>query len=473
MPSSSPELREEFTAGARALGLVGRQKQLTPQQLLLADILNAEQRFTGVLLPRRSAKTTTLLAWLIGRCLSREDHLAAYAVMTSQKKARDRFLKDVVPILERVYPDADSRPFKIVRANGQERLVFTNGSILQFLGPNGDDFRSDSYDTIVLDEAGEADPEEGSDVLSAALPTQDTRPDAMMVMAGTAATYRKGNLLHDELEAGRAAERRHAILDYSTPDIEVDDLNAMSWDEVAPLVLDSHPGIGTLTTLEAVEDNFNRLPREKFGREYLGIFGTLGGEVAFLNLSAWNDGAITGTMPTPPARFALAVSVNLLGSSSGIMAVWRDDDGIAVGGVLAHAAGSSWLGPKARSLALKYKVALTYDSGVSTVLAAVEPLKRTNPKPKLDPKKWPDVAPAAAALRKEIDDGKVRHYVHDGLERAVQRTKRRGTPDAKFWAFAPMNRDEDDIVLVEAFALALQAYDRGKVRTPYRGTIET
>jgi hypothetical protein len=209
-------------SGATALGLIGRRNELHPQQLLLADVLSSGQRFTGVLMPRRSTKTTTILAWMIGRCLTREDFLCAYGVMTSQKKARDRFLKDVVPVLERVYPDPNTRPFKIVRANGQERLTFANGSILQILGPSGDDYRSDAFDVIVLDESGEAEPELGEEVLAAALPTQDTRPGAMLAVAGTAAKYRDGNLLWDELESpirlARPASRARRPLSLFCPE---------------------------------------------------------------------------------------------------------------------------------------------------------------------------------------------------------------------------------------------------------------
>jgi hypothetical protein len=472
-PDDSDEARLEFMRGAEAMGLVGRKKSILPQQYLLADVLNSNQRFTGVLMPRRSTKTSTILAWLIGRCLSREDYLCAYGHMASQKKARDRFLKDVVPILERVYPDAQTRPFKIVRANGQERLVFDNGSILQFLGPNEDDYRSDAYDVIVLDESGEAEPATGEDVLAAALPTQDTRPGAMLVYAGTAAKYRVGNLLWDELVSGRSGAPRHAILDFSAEDMDLEEFTGMGWDQVAPLILESHPGVGNLTTLESVEDNFTNLSREKFAREYLGIFGTVGSKTGFLNLAAWTAGAQTGKKPTPPEHFRMALAVNLISTSSAIVAAWRNDKGQACLFVMDHGKGSTWVGGRARSKALKYKTPIVYDIGVAAVTAEVDKLKRTSPKPQLLPQKWPDVSTAASLLRNEIDAGNVIHWNQDPLTTAVTRAKKRGTPDSKRWAFGSIDRDDDDITPLEAAAMALRAYDDSKPKTPYKGHLQT
>jgi len=473
VPDSSDEGRLEFMRGAEAMGLVGRKKSILPQQYLLADVLNSNQRFTGVLMPRRSTKTSTILAWLIGRCLSREDYLCAYGHMASQKKARDRFLKDVVPILERVYPDKDTRPFKIVRANGQERLVFDNGSILQFLGPNEDDYRSDAYDVIVLDESGEAEPDTGEDVLAAALPTQDTRPGAMLVYAGTAAKYRVGNLLWDELVSGRAGEPRHAILDFSAEDLDLEEFTEMEWPEVAPLILESHPGVGNLTTLESVEDNFKNLSREKFAREYLGIFGTSGTATGFLNLTAWTAGGQTGKKPTPPAHFRMALSVNLISTSSAVVAAWRNDKGQACLFVMDHGKGSAWVGARVRSKAIKYKTPIVFDMGVAAVTAEVDKLKRSNPKPQLLPQKWPEVSTAASLLRNEIDAGNVIHWNQEPLTTAVTRAKKRGTPDSKRWAFGGIDRDEDDITPLEAAAMALRAYDDAKPKTPYKAVVLT
>jgi len=73
-------------------------------------------------------------------------------------------LKDVAGIMERTYPDEDARPFRLLRGAGSERIEFDNGSVLSFVAPKGDSFRSDAFDVIILDEAGEPEAELSDDV---------------------------------------------------------------------------------------------------------------------------------------------------------------------------------------------------------------------------------------------------------------------------------------------------------------------
>lgn len=468
----SPELRDEFIRGAKAMGLVGRRKELQPQQLMLADVLNAGRRFTSVLMPRRSAKTTTILAWLVGRCLSRDDYLCAYAMMTSQKKARDRFMKDVVPILERTYPDESTRPFKLRKANGQERIEFDNGSVIQFLGPKGDEFRSDAYDVIVLDEGGEPDAETAEDVTSAAGPTQDTRLDAMLVVAGTAGKFTDGNLLHDELEKGRDGHPRHGILDFSVPEtVTADELAAWEPDDEHPvahvreLVELVHPGVGGLTTIEAVRDNFDRMKPDQFAREYLGLFTETGKGAKLIDPDKWAAGAHTGELPVLPKRFALVMAVHPDQISASLVAVWRDDEGRAHLGLLDHRRGVQWVAREALKVARKYNVPIVHDTQ-GAVTVEVEMLQRERPRPKLAPQTFPNVKTAAALLVKEVENGRVVHYDQPEMNNAAALVRKRQVgPTA--WALGRAY-PQDDIVPIEAAALGLRYFDDERPRPELR-----
>lgn len=454
--AANDQLRAEFLAGCELLGLVGRAKTLKPQQLRTADVLNVGERFTGVLEPRRSSKTTTLLAWALGRCASRDDYLIAYTVCTSGKKARDRFNKDIVPVLERMYPDADARPFRIYKAAGQERVVFNNGSVFQIAKPAGDDFRSEAYDVIILDEAGEATPEMGEDLLSAALPTQDTRPGAMLVVAGTAAKYRTGNLLWDELEKGRQEEARHGIIDYSAGDIyAVEDIE--TWDDAKPLVIMSHPGIGTLTTAESIEDNYKALGREQFAREYLGIFGDDGSTAGIIRPDRWEAATLAEALPEPPKHFVIGVAVRVNQASACVVAAWRED-GVARLLVLEHHPGVNWLTDRVTELGQKYKVPIAYDDMQGPTLAEVEPLKRVRPGLKLKPQNTKNVSTAAALFVKEVDSGNLCHFGQDSLTHAALTARKRTFRAGNAWAFGRPDADAD-ITAIEAAALALRLYD--------------
>ena len=454
----SVELRSEFMEGATLLGLVGKRKTLKPQQLLVADVLNAGMRFTGVLLPRRSAKTTTLFAWAFGRCLGREDYLIGYTACTTGKKARDRFLKDIVPVLERMFPEPASRPFRIRKAAGQERIEFDNGSIFQILKPSGEDFRSDAYDVIILDEAGEATPEMGADIIEAALPTQDTRDNPMLVYAGTAAKYRAGNLLWDALEDGRAGKASTGILEFSAGEfVTADDLD--DWGIVEELVVACHPGIGTLTTLEAVRTNWEKLKRDQFSREYLSVFGLVGMTGGLLDMAKWDGQGIDGKLPSPPEKFALAIAAHPDQQCASIVAAWRDDD-VACLLLLDHRLGVDWLADAADKLAKKYKTGIVHDSR-GVVMVEVEQIQRKRPRPKLQPQTTRNVTTAAGLLVKEVDVENVRHWNQPELTAAARVVRKRKILGS--WGLG-RGTDTDDITAIEAGALALRAFDESDVQ---------
>jgi hypothetical protein len=89
---SSPDLRAEFHRGAELLRITGDRAKpnykLVPQMLRVADQLNAGNAFNGLLMPRRSSKTTDLFALALGRISSREDYQCSYTMTTTATKAR-------------------------------------------------------------------------------------------------------------------------------------------------------------------------------------------------------------------------------------------------------------------------------------------------------------------------------------------------------------------------------------------------
>jgi len=459
--AGSEAYRGEVLAGCRMLGL----RVVHPQQLLTADAVNAADAegvpvspFVGVLMPRRSSKTTTLIALLLGRCLEREDYLVGYTMCTTGQKARDRFLKDIVPALERAYPG--ERPFTIRKAAGSERVVFDNGSLFQVLTPSGEAFRSDAFDCILLDEAGEASPELAEDLLSGALPTLDTRVGAQVIIAGTAAKYRKGNLLWDTLEEGREGVSGTGIVEYSAPDgITVDDIE--TWEMTEPIVRAAHPGIGTLTTVDAIERNFRKLSRGQFLREYLSIFEDLGASTGIVRPDRWAACDLDAPLPVPPAHFVLGISVSSNQSAAAIVAAWRED-GRARGLLLDHREGVRWLAPEVIRLARLYRVKVAHDS-FGPVLAEVTALQAARVQ-RLVPFTTKSVTTAAALLVKEINDGNVGHYGQDKLTASVLVARKRKI-GVSGWGFGRGSED-DDISAVEAFSMALLTFDESRARKP-------
>ncbi|TDW50991.1 hypothetical protein EDF52_10279 [Curtobacterium sp. PhB42] len=468
--SEDQTLREEFLEGTRLLGVTGGRKEVKPQQLRLADVCNAGHSTIGVLLPRRSTKTTTLLALALGRCVSREDYLVGYTTCTTGQKARDRFRKDIVPVLERLFPDPASRAFKIRKAGGSERIEFDNGSIFQVLPPQGESFRSDAFDLIIFDEAGEASPEMTEDLLAGALPTFDTRPDAQLLVAGTAAKFREGNLLWDTLADGRAGNNSTGILEYAAADTtDMADLD--DWDKVEALVAAAHPGVGVLTTMDVVKQRWGKLSRRQFAEEYLSIFGTAGAVQSFLNVEEWMAHGDSGALPPMPTdrTVGLAVTVHPDQSCAAITAAWRDDQGRACLLVVDYRSGSKWLAKRAKELAGKMRTPVIHDS-TGTVVVEVEVMQRMKPRPRMAPQTWLDVSTSAALLAKEIDDGNVLHWNQDELTTAIQLVTKRGTPTSNRWAFG-RREPGHSIITAEGASMALRYADANPKRARVRPKI--
>lgn len=478
---TSEDTRAEFLEGARLLRFYGDRARpgakVYPQQLLVNDMLAAGHKRNAILLPRRSAKTTSCIIVGLGRAALREDYRVGILTMTSGKAGRKRFLKDVVPPLERLYPDKATRPFKIIKIAGMEGVEWpeTGGSMTWL--SSLDDIRGEAFDLLFLDESGEPnDPEVVVETIGAALPTLDTRPGAQLVALGTAGRYRKGNLLWDALELGRAGQG--GILEYSMPEGTTDDeLAAWEPDEWHPegrvreLVLGSHPGVKTLTTLESIHENYitmtgNGAKTESFAREYGGLFGELGETRGVFDVAKWTECGRGSDLPEPPDRFGLAMVAHPDQISAALVAAWRDPEGKAHGLLVDHRNGVEWLAREAAAKARKYQTPLVYDTGSQVILLTVETLNRARPRPRLQPYAFMDIKKAAALLVDEIARANVVHYRQPELDNAIKTSVKRKA-GVNGWALGrPI--PEADIIAAEGFALALLAYDETKPKAPRR-----
>lgn len=453
-----------FGLGARAMRLERAGRTVKPQQLEVAGVLGAGHRFNAITMPRRSTKSTSLFAWELGRCLSIPEHRGAWVFGTSGKAARQWFGREAMPQLDRSAAVGEfALRWRIFRAAGMERVEFDNGSVLAVLGPNGDEFRGSEFTDIVIDEAQELDAETGDDILSAVLPTMDTNPNAMLVLAGTAGQRREGNVLWAQLERGRRGEG--GILEYAVPQtLAVEDF--ADWEQVAPLLLQHHPGLASgMTTLEILQSNFERIrDKSRFAAEYLGLWGSEGSSMGVFDVAAWNASALqVATLPTPPARFALAFAASPNQNSGAIVAAWRDPEGRGHLLLIDHRAGTRWISDRGTELALRYRAPLHYDDfGVN--LIETTKMARRRPKPLLAPQNTKQTSTAAAQLVEEVRDQNIRHYDQGPLTAAILLARRRQI-GAKAYAYGRAGSD-DDIAAAEAASIALYAFDQMMQRRP-------
>jgi hypothetical protein len=483
---STDQTRAEFVTGARLLrldqpsrarydGRVGP----TPIQLVIADMLNAGKFLNAILEPRRTTKTTSIEAVILGRCSMRDDYQVGWTLATLGAKASERFRKDIVVHVERVYPDPKQRPFKINVGKGTEHLQWPNGSFLNVYAPSGDGFRSGGFDLGWVDEGGEAEPELSEDLTIAVLPTMDTKTAAQFVVSGTAAKYRAGNLLWDTLMDESAGVIKHAIPETTDPEhleaweAEADHPRAM----VRALVEQYHPGIGWTTPIESVKRNFEKFPRDKFLAEYLGVFGSEGSNVGLIPPPWWERTALAGALPEPPPLFTLALAIHPDGIWSSLAVAWNHniepddlvsealrlagdvspvDEKIAVG-LLWHQQGVQGIANKALQYARKYKVPIIYDQLSQAAGVEVETLSRAMPRPGLQPATTSDVRRGATKVLKLVEDDTLRHWRQPALDNAVAIAIKRPIGAAGGFGFGrPKNEYAADITGIEAVSLAIQ-----------------
>lgn len=457
--------RREFIGGMTLLRETGATRKaghkLQPQQLLVADVLAAGHRRNVLLIPRRSTKSTSCIGVGLGRAQARDDYRVAILTMTTGKAGRSRFLKDVEPNIRRLFPDQKTGDAQIRKGAGMERIEFReSGGFMQWMS-SIDDFRGEAFDLIFLDEAGEPDPEKVAEAIAAAMPTMDTRPGAQIVVLGTAGDYREGNLLWDWLEQSRTNETMGSIGYMADQDLTVDDID--TWEKTVPLLVAMHPGIDTLTTIESIRENYESFPRDKFLKEYLSVFGRVGGG-SFINMQKWGELADNReVLPGPPAHFRVGLAVHPFGTSASIMAAWRVD-GVAHVLNLEHKAGVNWVDGAVRRICAKYRVPYVFDSASGNALVEVQKLNRARPKPKGEPQTSTDVATAAALFMKEYEADNLVHYGEETFDAAAACVTQRFFNNSKRYAFGRKN-ETDDILDFEAGSMALRAYDDSKPRT--------
>lgn len=462
------QTRAEFVAGARLLRLDAAGKFVLPHQLLIADVINAGAETNAVLVPRRSAKTTSVIAVIAGRCAERDDYLGAMTLTTTATKSGARFNADVLAPILRRWPNPKTRPLTVYRGKGSESVSWENGSSFGVRSPVGDAFRSDAYDIVLVDEAGEASPEQGEDLNSAIYPSFDTRDGAQVVLAGTAGDYRKSLLLWDALEDPDAAKIAYAWPD----DLHEDD--RQTWEQVQPLIRATHPGIhGGLTTLEKMRTRFDQLGPTRFAREYGGIFGEIGGASLLFNRARWSTAGVPDGLPQPPERFRIAFAPHPDTGETSIIAAWRDDQGRAVPLLLEQVS----LDRAAQILARywrKYRTPLVYDVASQNAQIIVQRLSRTQPRPKTEPLNYAAVKQAATIVVDDVENGRARWYrAQTDLSDGVLAAAKRRTGDKAWLIGRPPKAPETNVTAAEAWSYAQYAYDTQKTPSRGRGRVVT
>ena len=444
----------EAELGARWLGL-----PLFPQGVEIASVLQAVKE-PGVLVPlyrtaviemaRRSTKTTAALAVLLGRCLERPGYKVASTAQTGTK-ARAKLLE--VQTALRAAGFESQGLGQCLQGMGDTRIRFANGSSWQSVPPDPSAFRQEAFDAVLVDEAGELEPERAQALLAGILPTMDTRPTAQIIVAGTPGEVRDG-LLWTRLEQLRAGRPRVGGVVYEAPDkaqfIDVSDPDnpVVNWE----LLLRVHPGISCgLTDVETVVGNIEDMGLEKWCREYLCLWPLNAGVVA-LDVAAWEAAAVEEG-PERPENAAVAWAVDKDGGTAAVVAAWRDEAGMVWLDVLAAGPGFDWLPDACRSAQAEHRGSLAYNS-IGYGIEQADAMSRPPFRVRVQPVPLREQIGAAARIEKTITKRQLRHFDDPALTGAVGSSAWRPVGNARMFLSVPGSS------ALEAAALALWTWDQ-------------
>ena len=481
--------RGEFIQGARLLRLDQRQRAgdggrgPSPMQLLIADLLASGRFMNGIFEPRRSTKTTAVQAVMMGRCWSREDYRVGWTMFTTGAKAGARFREDIVAHLEKLYPSKADSPISINLGKGSEQLTFKHtGATLVVSTPNGDGFRSGGFDFAFGDEGGEADVEQGADVVRAVIPTMDTKPGAQFVIAGTGQKWRTGQLLWDTLHDDDAAVAWHGIPE------NVDRAELVSWEPDLPhpktgatggrmreWIERTHPGMGFTTLADAPKRSYDRVPLDDFLIEYGGQFGFEGAADVLIPPSHLERALVRSEFPPPPAKFSAALKVHHLGHAASLAIAWEyQEPGDLVtdamelvgeqGRKTKRAVALWWWQPGTTNLEhevlrrlRRRPTTLHYDKRGYTEEIAEKRIGTARPRPVMKPTVTADIPGSTVGFLKALEDDDLVIFHHPELERAARTATRQAFGNYGTFRFGPPKNDpEADVTPLEACALALR-----------------
>lgn len=455
--------------GAQMLGL-----PLTPQGRNEALVLEARDEEGGSLfrtvviqMPRRSTKSTSIWATMIGRAMKRPGYRGLYTAQTGSI-ASSQILLHGAMLEANGYAGYKRSAFggdiegdgtmRLLRNGGREKLEFNNGSVIFVVPPSATSVRSMASDDIVIDEGGEFEGDKGTDFLNAVLPLMDTRGErAQLIVAGTPGRVRAGMFWDLLQDLHRAEDVDLGGLDYSALDTD-DPEDREVWRRVHPgpsaIKADGSP----LTSMRTLERRFKKMPLPMFAREYLCVWPADAATSA-VDMDAW--AAAERSEPVKPEKYAWAYDVAPDGSTAAVAAAWRDEDGNAWVEIMEHKQGTDWLPGFVKAATKKQRLPIVWDA----IGANHEPAARMDAmKPKvrnLSLHMKVGVIPAEASFVRELGAGRMRHCGQPSLTTALDGAYWRQSEGFRLWGRKP---SAGDVTPAVAAALALHRYDTDVIR---------
>jgi hypothetical protein len=419
------------------------QKEVVDVALELEDGSPA-YRETVLTIPRQSGKTTLILALVLHRALRWGDpQRIAYTAQTGHD-ARQKLLDDWVPLIER-------SPFaplieRVYRANGDEAIIFRNGSRVEVLRNSISAGHGRTLDLAIIDEAF-ADEDDTRE--QALLPTMATKRDAQLLVVSTAGTDRS-IYLKRKVDQGRASveagnDTGIAYFEWSA-EPDDDPFDREMWSRVMP-------ALGITISENAVEHALGSMTINEFRRSYLNVWSTVSEQM--IPAKVWN--ACTNPKTAPAGALSFAVDVALDRSSASI-AVADKDGNIEL---IENREGVSWVQNRALELFRRWKGSIVID-GYGPSGSLVDPLRQVQVP--VVTYKTSDVTAACALFYDAVLDRRLRAKSDDRLDRAVNAAMRRAV--GQTWLFQRNTADADITPLYASLLAWHHATHRGNSDKP-------
>jgi len=264
---SSKRNKKSLTRGgdlakiAEAMGF-----RLFPWQRYVADVALEysrqayKYRTIGVAVGRQNGKSALVCARIAYEAIFPK-HRIAYTAQDRQM-ARTKWEEHTEIILSSPFR---SKVKRVVRTNGNEHIVFTNGSTYQITTPNNKGGRGSSLDLVVIDEALTHEME----LIAALQPTLATKKNGQLWILSNAGDERSTLLAHfRNLGHSNLSDKasRLAWFEWAPYQDKFDYMDEEVWRQAIPSL-----GLEHGVTLQAVREAANQSP-EIFTREWLNVW---------------------------------------------------------------------------------------------------------------------------------------------------------------------------------------------------------
>lgn len=322
---------------------------LMPWQKIVADVsgeVDDHGRYVYPLVvisvPRQSGKTTLVMANGVHRCLSAPRRKVWHTAQTGQD-ARKKWLE----MTEAFAASPLGSMGKVLRTNGSEGLILSNGSTFRPHPPTQDSIHGDQSDLNNIDEGWAFTEAEGDALMQAIVPSQSTRPGAQTVILSTMGSA-ASTWFHNLSDLGREGDPGIAYFEWSIPDnVAEDDLDA---------VCAAHPAFGYTIDRTAIERAYNQMKSSPgaFARAY-GNRRT-GAAIRIIPLERWAEAQTTDTIPAG-ARPAFGAAVSIDRSETAICAAAMGPDGVPIVELIEHRPGTTWAPARLAELDTRHRSA--------------------------------------------------------------------------------------------------------------------